>query len=451
MSGKKQYHVDMSQWFRERVRRSMVDFLMPGVLESVGTQQNADVQRDLEALKDQQRRQAELLGSLSEQTRQREEAISAMLGQQMAELEERLRQESSNTRADLTKAIEAQERNWRAELKQEQETRWQQIAAVESDIGQLLDDKAAAQQAAARWLADAETGRKVITETIPDHERLAPGELAPAEQRLADASQNAQDGHYEAAIAAAQQAYRELSGLRAELTLRQRERTELRGQADGALRIVRELIHRSAHLPGSSIDELAAEAEIDVDHWSDGELKRLTDQVAEVTAELDNEANPPTIERIREIISVQAPEFRERVEDVIDLAQRRVEASQLRVNLADLVMSVLEDRFAYEYNDAGYEKGDERAAFVARLDRIGGNSVVVELRPGGADFTDAQLDILSYDDTAESLEMRQARGEAIYRSLSEGHFATSAPRDLGEPDPVRRALPALDKRSVPGQ
>lgn len=452
MSGKKQYHVDMSQWFRERVRRSMVDFLMPGVLEAVGTQQGADMQRELEALKDQQRRQAELLESLSEQTRQREEAISVMLDRQMTELEGRLRQETSDTKADLTKAIEAQERNWRAELKKEQEARWQQIAAVQSDVGQLLDDKAAAQQAAARWLADAETERKVITETIPDHERLAPRELAPIEQRLADAGQNAQDGHFEAAIAGAQQAYRGLSDLRAELTLRQRERTELRRQADGALRIVRELIHRSAHLPGSSVDELAAEAEIDVDHWSDGQLKGLTDQVAKVTAELDNRAEPPTIERIKEIIAVQAPEFRQRVEDVIDLAQRRVEASQLRVNIANLVMSVLEDRFAYEYNGAGYEEGDERAAFVARLDRIGGNSVVVELRPVGADFTDAQLDILSYDESTDSLEMRQARGEAIYRSLGEGHFATSAPRDLGEPDPARRALPApLDQRSVPGQ
>jgi hypothetical protein len=451
MSGKKQYHVDMSQWFRERVRRSMVDFLMPGVLEAVGTQQGADVQRDLTALRDQQRRQAELLDSFSEQTRQREEAISAVLGKQMTELEGRLRQESGDTRADLTMAIEAQERSWRAELSREQEDRWQQITAVESDVRQLLDDKEAARRAAARWLADAEAERALITETIPVHERYRPGALAGIEQQLADAGQNAKDGHFEAAIVIAQQGYRDLSDLRVDLMLRQREWTELRQQAGRGLEIARELIHRSTHLPGSSVDELAAEAEIDVDHWSGGELKRLADQVAGVAAELGDEASPPTIERIREIISTQAPEFRQQVEDVIDLAQRRVEASQLRVNIADLVMSVLEDRFAYEYHDAGYEEGDERAAFVARLDRIGGNSVVVELRPVGADFTDAQLDILSYDDTTESMELRQARGDAIYRSLSESNFATSAPREFGEPDPARRELPAVAKRSVPGQ
>jgi len=449
MSGKKQYQIDMSQWFRERVRRSMVDFLMPGVLEAVGTQQNPDMQRDLEALREQQRRQAELLDSFSERTRQREEAIDAMLEQQMANFEGRLRQEKSDTRADLTEAIAAQERSWRAELSREQEARWQQIAAVESDVKDLLDDKVAAQQAAARWLADAEAERVRITETIPEHERYGPGELAVIERRLADASQNAKDGHFEAAIVPAQQAYRDLSDLRVELMLRQREWTELRQQADRALQIVRELIHRSAHLPGSSIDELATEAEIDVDYWSEGKLKGLADQVAEVTAELGNQAAPPTIERIREVVSTQAPQFREQVEDVIELAQQRVEASQLRVNLADLVMSVLEDRFAYEYHDGGYEAGDERAAFVARLDRIGGNSVVVELRPAGADFTDAQLDILSYDDTSESIELRQERAQAIYRSLSEGSFAASAPRDLGEPDPVRRDLPALLERSGP--
>lgn len=451
MSGKKQYHVDMSQWFRERVRRSMVDFLMPGVLEAVGTQQDADVRRDLDALRAQQRRQAELLDSFSERTKQREEAIGAMFEQQMTELEGRLRQESGDSRADLTEAIAAQERSWRAELSREQEARWQQIAAVESDVKQLLDDKAAAQQAAARWLADAEAERALITETIPEHERYGPGELAAIERSLADAGQNAKHGHFEAAIVTGQQAYRDLSDLRVELMLRRREWTELRWQADRALQIVRELIRRSAHLPGSSIDELAAEAEIDVDHWSEGKLKRLADQAADVAAELDNETSPPTIERIREVVSTQAPQFRQQVEDVIELAQRRVEASQLRVNIADLVMSVLEDRFAYEYHDGGYEAGDERAAFVARLDRIGGSSVVVELRPVGADFTDAEIDILSYDDTTESMELRGERGQAIFRSLSDDNFAASEPRDLGEPDPALRELPALAQRSGPGR
>jgi hypothetical protein len=451
MSGKKQYHVDMSKWFRDRVRRSMVSFLLPGVLEAVGAQQDADVQRNLEALREQQRRQADLLASFSERTKQREEAIGAMFAQQMSELEERVRQEGSDTRADLMEAMAAQERRWRAELSREQEARWQQIAGIEADVKQLLDDRAAAQAAAARWLADAEAERALIAETIPQHERYGPGELVAIERRLSTAGQNVQAGQFEAAIATAQQAYHDLSDLRVELMLRHREWTELRWQAGRALSIVRELIQRGARLPGSSIDELTSDAQIDVDHWSEGKLKLLADQVANVSAELGNETDPPAIDRIREIVSTQAPEFRRQIEDAIELAQRRVEASQLRVNIADLVISVLEDRFAYEYQDGGYQAGDQRTAFVARLDRIGGNSVVVELRPAGADFTDAELDILSYDGTTESMELRQARGQAIYRSLSEGDFASSSPRDLGEPDPALRELPSLAELPAPGR
>jgi hypothetical protein len=455
MSGKKQYHVDMSKWFRDRVRRSMVSFLMPSVLEAVGAAQESGLRRDLAALREEQSRQSELLEALSERTRQREEAITALFEQQITELEQQLRHKTGETRASLMDAIAEQERTWRAELRREQQERWEQVTGLEADLKVLLNDKAEAEAAATRWLGDAEAERAVIAGTLP-HERYAGDALAALERRLEAARQNAETGQFQAAIAGAQQAFHDLSDLRAELMIRHLEWTSLRRQASDDLVVVRELITRSERLPASfsedlARDDLASQPEIDVDHWSDGRLRRVAAQVDEVMAELDSEQSPAGIERIREIVATQVPEFRAEIEDVIELAQRRVEASQLRVNIADLVISVLEDRFAYEYERGGYEEGDERGAFMARLDRIGDSSVVVELRPVGADLTNVELDVLSYDDTTESARLRGERGEAIQRLLSQGSLRTSAPVDLGEPDPARRQLPSVRHVSAEGE
>ncbi len=349
-----------------------------------------------------------------------------------------------------TRAIAAQERTWRSELSRERQARWDQIAGLEADVDQLKADRARAEAAATRWLADAEAEHALIAETT-EHERYAPGALAAQERRLATAKQNAQAGHFDAAMATAQEVYHELSDLRVELTLRHREWIELRSQATRAMTIMREIIQRAARLPASSIDELAEDAEIDVDHWSGGELKLVAGQVDEVLTELADSSQPPTIDRLREIVSDQAPEFRQRIEGVIELAQRRVEASQLRVNIAELVIAALEEGFHYEFEEGGYEVGDARAAFITRLDRIGGNTVVVEVRPVGDELTDVELEVLSYDEDTQSEHLRQERAEAIRRYLSDSHFAVSSPVVLGEPDPARRELPALRQLPAPGQ
>jgi len=442
MSGKKQYHLDMSEWFRRRVRQTMVNLLLPSVLEAVGSRQDDAIQKDIDALREEQERTAALMAAFSDETRQREEATSQMLNDQVASLAEELRAEGAETRADLREAIAVQERSWRAELSRERDARWEQISALQADVRTLVEDRTQAEAAARRWLSDAHAVRALIDQTLP-LDRDATAELTAHDKRLTTAAENIGAGLYEAAIATAQQSYHVLSDLRVELTLRHREWIGLRSRAATELTIVKELIDHGAYLPAAAFEEPEAAVEdIDVDHWSGGKLRELARRVDASVAAVDDAGQPPTIEQLREIIDERAPEYRGELDDILQLAQRRVEASQLRVNIAELVAAALEEGFHYQTSIGGYQLGDPREAFVARLDRLGG-SVIVEVRPAGEDATATELDVLSYDDNTQSAELRQARAAAIAQYLRDRDFPVSDPLEVGEPDPALRELPQL--------
>jgi hypothetical protein len=463
MSGKKEWSIIQSEWFRRRVRRPLADLLLQDIGEAVRSEQEAALLRDVQVMREQQERSQRMLATLrfSEAAREQEEATSRALAGQISRLEERLGSEHGALRDDLLATIAEQESAWREGLRQERRQR-QRLA---DNVGELMHDRAKARQAAESRLSDAQAERDLIAATLP-HERYVPGALAALDRKLSEARKNFAEGHSEAALTEAGRIYHDLSDLRLELTLRHSEWLELRRQAADKLILVRELIRHSGRLSADSLDadggDAAEGAQIDIDHWSDGQIRRLQDEVQQsldqVTGEPTEDAPPLTIDQLRNFADRRAPQLRQQVEDAVDLAQQRVLASQMRANIAELVAAALETGFAYEVSSGDYEAGDKRGAFSARLAHLSGGEVVVHVRPAGEHLTDSQLEVLSYDE--DSPQRRRERALAITRRLRDSNLPVPAPTessDVGprpEPAPSRFAAPApataAETRAGPG-
>ena len=435
MSARKQFELVMQQWFRGGVGAIPASTVLPMALSAVQIVQTEMIRRDVASLREHQHRSDEMLGELSEYTRQFEESTSQALREQIDRLEE-LR--ASTDAGLLSTAAQA-----RADVLRERQDRLRDIERLDDAVGGLVADRDRAREAAARWLADARTLQAVIAATLP-HEHYRPRALADIEARLATAAGNLDRDLPGSALPLAQDAYHQLSELRLDLELAHQEWLAGRWEAVRGVTVVKELIAHSRLLPTDSLTPggPAELTEVDVDRASAARLHALETEADAILAAFEDSAPRLTVAELQDVIAVQVPRLQEQVEQTIATAWQRVQASQIRANIADLVAEALEIGFAYHTQRAGYDDADMEGSFTAWLMQpISENEIVLHVRPVGDGVAAAQVEIESVAHTPESDQVRRERATAIAQYL----------RDQGieVPDPVE--VPSSEPVLIPGQ
>ncbi|MFF7976099.1 hypothetical protein [Streptomyces sp. NPDC007905] len=436
MSGKKRILVDETEWYRaqraaqnlKQVRRDV-----PRLLEEVRRRTEADQARTRAELEERARRTEQALSGLAAQTRQLERDTGRRLREQSERLHRELRGTADRLERDTRARLADQRAALERELAAERDQRRRDIAGLTGRVDELAGNRDRAAAAARDWLADGATMADLIATTLP-HERHAPGRLDRLRLDLDTARRNIDAGHHEAALPLAQRAYLDLSELRIDIEYRELERRLAQGAATDALVLVETLITENEVRPVMGPDGRPLEgAELDVDHWSEGGLEELRDQVAERLSRARDDAT--TVAEQREL-AVEAAEMEQRLGEIVDRAGMRLLASQLRVNLADSVAGTLSRIGAYEVADGEYEDEDERRSYHAVLEHANGNKIVVQVLPAPEGETGQVLRVLSYDyDTASERELRD-RAEAVRHALAgDGHPTGALESEPGVPDP----------------
>ena len=138
---------------------------------------------------------------------------------------------------------------------------------------------------------------------------------------------------------------------------------------------------------------------------------------------------------MHDVIDVRVPELEQRLADVVQRAHMRLFASQLRVNVADVVAQTL-DVAGYQVEDRLYELMDNRRAFLAKLQHPNGNEIVVSVAPSTDESGQCVLRLLSYDyDTASQSELDE-RAHAVTRQLRDPVACTPTTRDASQVSPI---------------
>jgi myosin heavy subunit len=434
MSGKRRITVDEARWNALQQQARQLKELKrnaPRLVADLRRQTQADLSRVSERLENRQRVVEQTMNALSDQTRALETETNRRLNDQAAQMQQQLTETAGNLRKETDAALARQQSAWRAELSAERERQRADLAQLRDEI---RDQSQASAETAQAWLHDAALLRDLIRDQLP-HERYAPGQLAALARRLTTAQDNARQGQYQSALALAQEAYHDLSELRVEIELRDREWTGLHTVAYEALLELDGLTGENA-MQVISAGEAgnATTVDLDVDHWSEGALSALRSDVTALLDQVNDTEEPLTTERLHDVIDVRVPELEQRLGDVVQRAHMRLYASQLRVNVADVVAQAL-DLAGYQVEDHLYELMDRRRTFFAKLQHPNGNEIVVSVAPSTDESGQCVLRLLSYDyDTASQAELDE-RTRAVTRQLeTRGLHADDQGCEPGEPD-----------------
>jgi hypothetical protein len=459
MSGKRRITVDEAQWnVLQRQARQLQDLQVnaPKLVADLQRQTQTELARVSERMEHRQRSVEQAMSTLSDQTRDLEAETNRRLRQQASDMQRQLTETAGRLRQDTNAALARQQQAWRAEISAERQRQSAALARVESHI---RGKEQASSQAAETWLHDAGVVHDLIRDELP-HERFAPGQLTALDRRLATARETASQGQSQAALAGAQAAYHDLSELRVEIELREREWS-------GQYTVTYEALLRLDGLAKQNAEQVIAAGRagndaaitVDVDYWSEGALSELRSTVANLLTRINDTTSPPSTDDLHQITEVQVPELEQRLADITHRAHVRMFASQLRANVAEVVAQTLDETAGYEVEEALYERLDYRRTFMAKLQHVNGNEIVVSVEPATDESGQCVLHVLSYDYDTATEETLSERARVITQELqSQGIPAADQGCDAGEPDPAlldftplrQPVLPAVSGRVIPG-
>ena len=440
MSGAKTITVDRTA--AQRMERSAAALRtyqreIPAMLRAVREENAANVDRVFSAVDTRQDDFERSLSKLSSRTRRFEQQTNSRLKRQAARLREELRVTNERTRAELAE----QESRLTAEIERERAERERDVTELRAGLSVLEADHDRAQVAASALLADGEILRDAIAAGLP-HERFAAGRLAALDQRLNLARDTLSQGLTQAALASAQETYLQLTELRAELERRDQAWRLAQVAALDSLTVVSERIRHSEVLPvpdenGGFIEGV----ELDVDFWSYGALGRLRAETEALAERTGSETAPLDMADLRAITEREAPDLARRLDEIVDQAAARQLASQIRVNVAAMVVGTLRESAGYEMEANVYAAEDQREANYSYLrDVTSDDEIVVEVAPDEAGGG-CTLRVLSFEHDSPDEEARSRRAHALVDSLrAAGLSVGDADAEPTEPERAEYAL-----------
>jgi hypothetical protein len=190
---------------------------------------------------------------------------------------------------------------------------------------------------------------------------------------------------------------------------------------------------------------------VNVDQWADGKVGILEKELGDLIAKIENDQAPLTTAELQTIEKQTAPALQQKLEQAVQEARERILGSQLRINIADLVVQALEEK-GFTVQDGTYEGEDMRQGYAAKVTHLDGSEVVVLVSPVEGEPGKNEMRIHSYD--AEQLtdhELRQRTLE-INQALRERGLEVSEPQEAAaQADPALRDLARVRQRHAQPQ
>ena len=446
MSGKKRITVDEDAW-REAMSKANrlrdVERELPGMVAAVQRAQEQQAARDRAAVQARQDQLTKQLASLSQQARQIEASTSRRISAATVTIMNEAREANRQLRADTRDLLDQQEQRFDAALTAERAERQREAGALRQEIAHERAAKASVLDAAQTAVADARVLHDAIATSLP-HERFAPGHLDRLTNRLAIAEASAAAGTGETALAQAQELCLSLGELRAEVELRDAEWRAAHLTTLKAVTTLAEHINYNSMITVTD-EELGVSAELDVDYWSKGELSAIRAEADRLAARVSAEADPPTLAELRDI-SERSVVLNDRLSDAVAAARARQWASQIRVNMAEMVVDVLEPITGYTWDgDATFAGDDQRGAFYSKLKHPDQSEIVVEIAPD-EDGKSCVIRVMSYERGEPDESQRVSRVKAISDSLREQGLTGTSAAEADEADPAFKDFTRLRQR-----
>jgi hypothetical protein len=250
----------------------------------------------------------------------------------------------------------------------------------------------------------------------PFIEIVSPGLFVDSTESIKQAQANLASGYSEAALVTAQNTYREISRakMRAEYERHQYQNLAILLRKKLELLDQEILLNQRVHaidLHGNPLPN-----EITVDEWVDGSLSRLHQKIKAAQLLLDEPVSTSQISKMKKAIKQVIPYWQSKLSDFVYQARAEAINSQLRMNIALMVVRSLSSQ-GYRLVHTQYNEEDMRADYLARLVDDDGSQVIVQVESTGNKPEMAELNLFTEDAEKRTPHELKQRSKEIQRSI----------------------------------
>src|SRR5271157_52273 len=400
---------------------------LPELMNEFKEDKAANLQEDFSQLEKRQNDFCNLLDGLNDQIREIEEKTNQTLSDEQAEFWNSLQTVIEDNQKNYSQNLFEQTRTFNELIAEQLNAHRQEISNVSRSFQNINRQQSEKKQFAQDWISAAQT----LCQFISDHFNaglINPGQFDSLIARLDQAQQNLDYGLEEAALVIAQDVYTRCSELRIELEKKQSEREVLFSTARQQTRHLYHLATRSNSCSAMDIEGKELPVQIDVDFWTSGNLSKLVDQLTSYLAQFEHNNDQWTTKDLKAYIQETLPEIRSGLENAISQARLNVLSSQLRINIADVVVQALASQ-GFEVQQSLYSDNDMRKSFCARLGNLEGSEVIVKISPIQGEPGQNQLHLHSLDAAQHTEHELHQRALEISTALRQYGLHVSGSKD----------------------
>ncbi len=410
---------------------------------------NHALQDHLDQLEERQRRFEWSMRDFQQEVRAAELETMQFYLQREEDLYQRLSNASDRRLGEVQALIETQAADFERRLEEERQRGQVELRRLEERLDSALNEQERKILTAENWLAQASELEAFIQQQYA-YEMFMPGALERLSRAAAAAEANLADNMPEAALVGGQQAYMGLSELRLQLERLDSEwRLLLETCWEAAARLLA-FAEENQVCPAHDLDGNALPYAIDVDFWTGGEMGRQTQDLRELVRDLREDPSAFDLERLRSL-AVELPGRFDVLSEIIFQARLAVLNSQLRINIADLVVQALE-QLGFGLVESDYQNNDQRLRFSAKVRNRERDEVVIQVSPDPNTLGKNELHLISLDRGRRDERELFGRSEEIAQALDQrglevGEIRSNHGRSPGRFPSISERRPARYGRS----
>jgi hypothetical protein len=269
---------------------------------------------------------------------------------------------------------------------------------------------------------------------VYDHEKFFPGLLNTIAGEIDTGIINLNHGMFEAAIIQAQQASRSLTNLRSNLE-ELIQRTELIKAfiiEDGTRLILS--IERNAFVNAIDLDGNELVYLVDIDYWSSGKLTQLKRRCIGLINQLNEDDHVLNFEEYDRIAEYILPQLEQSLADIIEEARIKVILSQIRYNIANIIIDNLSDQ-GFSVLEAIYQDNDERKPYAVVSQNLEGSQVRIHINSGEKPGS-YNLNIDCYEPEAYNRSELHHRSNRLLSSLQSSGLKIGSVSEVNSSEPM---------------
>jgi hypothetical protein len=420
MSGHKKTTVTLSENEYRRLHDAEMQFRfmkrkLPEMIQAERDENLSLIHDNLLRMEERQLDYKEIIDQLDDQLKIIEMDTADAMVEEHSRMQAALDELNDDLLLETENVLSEQARIFEEMIIEEHNQRQTQLMEIESQMLDFTQREQRKTDYVIHWLEQC----LVLSGFIKEHyayKKFSPGSIEKIEQSLYMAQENLEHDSSEAALAIAQTSYAQLSELRLVLERQQSSWQILHQTCLLTAHRFLDDIENCKNLPALDLDGNELPENVDTDYWSGRKLSRLAEYGRNIIQQLERDKRLLDHAALNNLLHDTIPAMQHDLDKAVFDARWSALNSQIRINIADLVIQALEQQ-GFTLQNALYNNHDLRKAFTAQVKNYQGNEVVIQVNPITGDVGKNELQLISLDEEQRTQHELTQRSREIVESL----------------------------------